>query len=77
MKALEYLKKIYDKTPSGGLVDNALSEAIKELEALDGRSCEGCKHSWQPNNQIIHKYYCEEIKARTHGDFYCNRWEAK
>lgn len=41
MKALKYLKKIYDKIPSGGLVDNALPEAIKELEALDGRSCEG------------------------------------
>jgi hypothetical protein len=44
MKALKYLKKMYDRVPSGGIIDNALPEAIKELEALDKGNCENCKH---------------------------------
>lgn len=51
MKALELLKIIYkdckDWEDKGFAViypTNELSEAIKELEDLQSRSCKGCKH---------------------------------
>ena len=74
MKALEFLKDMREDTT---VEWKELDEAIAELEALESRSCINCKHSWEPNNQVIFRFYCEEIKTRTHGYFYCNRWEAK
>ena len=74
MKALEFLKDMRENTT---VEWKELDEAIAELEALENRNCRNCKHSWEPNNQVIFRFYCEEIKTRTHGYFYCNRWEAK
>ena len=54
-----------------------LTEAVAEIEALQSRSCEGCKQSWERNNQTFHKYYCDYLQRPTHGDFCCNRYEPK
>jgi hypothetical protein len=51
--------------------------AIAELEALENSNCINCKHSWEPKDQVIFRFYCDEIKARTHGYFCCDKWEAK
>jgi hypothetical protein len=66
MKALEILKQKFSKM---------YDEAIAEIEGLKNRNCSNCKHSWEPNNCFFYRYYCEEIKISTPGDFYCNRWE--
>lgn len=53
-------------------------EAIEELEeAMKPKTCEGCKQSWEPNNQTFHKYFCEYLRIPVHGDFYCNRYKPK
>ena len=55
-----------------------LDEAISELEkAMKPKTCEGCKQSWEPNNQTFHKYFCEYLKIPIHGDFCCNKHEQK
>ena len=58
MKALEILKKIYINNPDTRFQRNNIdinftihdfsnvNEAIKELEALENRSCEGCKNAY-------------------------------
>ena len=76
-KALQILKNCRDRGQkrAGGL---DLDEAISELEeAMKPKTCEGCKQSWEPNNQTFHKYFCEYLKIPIHGDFYCNRYEPK
>ena len=53
-------------------------EAIAELEALQQRSCESCRH-WDFNEQG-HFKKCFNGKGNvssTKGDFCCNRYEAK
>ena len=55
-----------------------LEEAIAELEeAMKPKTCYGCKQSWEPNNQTLHKYFCEYLKIPVHGGFCCNRYEPK
>ena len=85
LEILEYFRAeqmTYDNTP---FLLHDFDEAIAELEAMEERikeletpkSCDGCKQSWKPNNQTFHKYFCEYLKIPIHGDFYCNRYEAK
>ena len=82
-KALEILKQV--KELSGWIkcgaelpLDEDLDEAIEEIEeAMKPKTCEGCKQSWEPNNQTFHKYFCEYLKIPVHGCFYCNRYEPK
>ena len=75
MKALEILnQQLRDET----LWLDSHEEAIKELEeAMQPKTCVGCKQSWEPNNQTFHKYFCEYLKIPVHGGFYCNRYEPK
>ena len=61
MKALEILKKIYANNPDTRFQRNNIdinftihdfsnvNEAIKELEALENRSCEGCIYVGKSN----------------------------
>ena len=57
---------------------NRIYQDITELEeAMKPKTCEGCKQSWEPNNQTFHKYFCEYLKIPVHGGFYCNRYEPK
>lgn len=74
-KALEILnQQLRDET----LWLDSHEEAIKELEeVMKHKTCEGCKQSWEPNNQTFHKYFCEYLKIPVHGGFYCNRYEPK
>ena len=75
-KALGILKEI--EKLSGLPSDEELSGAIKELEeAMKPKTCEGCKQSWEPNNQTFHKYFCEYLQRPVHSNFYCNRYEPK
>ena len=76
-KALKLLKILRDDYIHGEL-DEDINEAIIELEeAIKPKTCEGCKQSWEPNNQTFHKYFCEYLKIPVHGGFYCNRYEPK
>lgn len=81
MKALDKIKDMIDFCDAVGC-HRALYESLKavesELEALQQpKTCEGCKQSWEPNNQTFHKYFCEYLKIPVHGDFYCNRYKPK
>lgn len=77
MKALKLLKILRDDYIHGEL-DEDINEAISELEeVMKHKTCEGCKQSWEPNNQTFHKYFCEYLKIPVHGGFYCNRYEPK
>ena len=83
MKALEILKKIYANNPDTRFQRNNIdinftihdfsnvNEAIKELEALENRSCEGCKYHLSANgNYPLHP--CGECSR-----FYSDSWESK
>jgi len=57
-----------------------LNEAIKELEALENRSCESCKFATSYFG--TDRKWCEEsIKqdgmTTVDKDFYCKRWQTK
>ena len=95
MKALEILKKIYANNPDTRFQRNNIdinftihdfsnvNEAIKELEALENRSCEGCKHSSEHYRyqclicEIGVSNYKDSSESMVNYDFYCNRWESK
>ena len=77
MIALKLLKILRDDYIHGEL-DKDINEAINELEeAMKPKTCEGCKQSWEPNNQTFHKYFCEYLKIPIHSNFCCNRHEPK
>lgn len=44
MKALNFLLNLKQSRDFDGNLESSLDEAIAELEALQSRSCEGCKH---------------------------------
>lgn len=48
MKALKFLKHMKQTDTPYNFRECELDEAIAELEALQSRSCEGCKH--KPND---------------------------
>ena len=92
MLALEILKKIYANNPDTRFQRNNIdinftihdfsnvNEAIKELEALENRSCDNCKNALalhkDPN--VSHSEFCCMIDSRYNNkDFYCNKWESK
>ena len=83
MLALEILKRIYINNPDTRFQRNNIdinftihdfsnvNEAIKELEALENRSCEGCKYHLSDNgNYPLHP--CGECSR-----FYSDNWESK
>ncbi len=81
MKALDKIKDMIDFCDAVGC-HRALYESLKavesELEALQSRSCESCRH-WDFNEQG-HFKKCFNGKGNvlsTKGDFCCNRYEAK
>ena len=77
MIALKLLKILRDDYIHGEL-DKDINEAINELEeVMKHKTCEGCKQSWEPNNQTFHKYFCEYLKIPIHGNFCCNKHEPK
>ena len=78
MKALKLLKILKDDYIHGEL-DKDINEAIKELEALQSRSCEGCKYLEQKFHHIsprcvVHEYLLTNYSKKV---FCCNRYEAK
>ena len=77
-KAINLLKKFRDNYIHREFDLLSINEAIAELEeAMKPKSCEGCKQSWEPNNQTFHKYFCEYLQIPIHGDFCCNKHEPK
>ncbi len=77
MIALKLLKILRDDYIHGEL-DEDINEAISELEeVMKHKTCEGCKHSWEPNNQTFHRYFCNYLKIPIPGNFYCYRYEPK
>ena len=78
MKALEYLYRMLKANQEIGNTPENILECIAELEALQQRSCESCRH-WDFNEQG-HFKKCFNGKGNvssTKGDFCCNRYEAK
>ena len=90
MKALEILKSPIVEIGSESdinLQSNAvvlfatreqIQEAIAELEALQQRSCQNCKH-WKVRNTLVVSNECFRWsgKVMTPKDFCCNRYEPK
>ena len=74
MLALEILNNdnIFDESYiSENNYQKLIKEAIKELEALENRSCEGCKYHLSDNgNYPLHP--CGECSR-----FYSDNWESK
>ena len=73
MKALEILKEIRNiETEYDHRKEHIFDEAIKELEALENRSCESCKRK---KHCYIWDYAGIPIDSLK--DFWCNGWESK
>ena len=84
MLALEILKRIYINNPDTRFQRNNIdinftihdfsnvNEAIKELEALENRSCESCK----TKNCSVRRILVEKDEISTYY-FNCNDWESK
>ena len=94
MKALEILKNLQidvkkDIEAEGievfGYIDTAIDEAIKELEALENRSCESCKYYKEQNKTYCNGFeqdeeclrFVDDIHKIPCKDFCCNEWESK
>ena len=62
MKALEYLYRMKKANDEMGMSAKNLDEAIEELEDLENRSCDNCKHF---NTSLLlsnpPKKYCEKL----------------
>ena len=81
MKALEILKEIRNiETEYDHRKEHIFDEAIKELEALENRSCESCKYSkdifsytyplcTEDENNPFQIHNIEKLK--------CNKWKNK
>ncbi|MFY4742554.1 hypothetical protein ACOTVT_03535 [Aliarcobacter butzleri] len=55
-------------------------EAITELEALQNRSCDNCRHYKQSSTQIYKTCYANKVNGfnlESDIDFCCNKWEVK
>ena len=84
MLALEILKRIYINNPDTRVQRNNIdinftihdfsnvNEAIKELEALENRSCDSCK----TKNCSVKRILVEKDEIAT-DYFNCNDWESK
>lgn len=95
MKALEILNEVnglikrsrdYDFTVQihfSKAYQIRVKKAIKELENLQNKSCENCKHNKEQDNFMIFcdKEMCQDgSKIMWHSltkDFSCNKWESK
>lgn len=89
LKATKVLKNILNIADYGRYMEEQeiIKEAIKELEELNNRSCNGCKHyrpqDYDLKEDILDQWICcDEIYAETRDlvnfkKFYCSRYEAK
>ena len=74
-KALDLLETVKHMMIENGLdavpqslIKKAIDKSIAQLEALETKSCEGCKH--------IHQgWWCNENGIKVNLDFCCNRYE--
>ena len=71
MEALKILKYIKEKQDITFISNSNINEAIKELEALENRSCDNCKHHLSDNGNFPLEPCCECSL------FYGNKWESK
>ena len=67
MKTLEFLKEIQNTSVSEYFFNKDIEEAIAELEELQNRSCENCKHCDTVYENIIHCQYFEELLPKEIG----------
>lgn len=81
---LERIFKMYQSTQVQMDI-NETKEAIDELEALQSRSCDGCKYYKKDNTTDCNGFtqdeeclrFIDEIHRIPCNDFCCNRYEAK
>ena len=80
MKTSDFLK-LLKKYPIFIENEVMLNEAIKELEDLENRRCENCKHNKEQDNFMI---FCDAVACKDGSrimwhsytkDFCCNKWE--
>ena len=78
-KTLHIIDQIFDEHEEHLMDRDDEIELLKHRveELIKPKTCEGCKQSWEPNNQTFHKYFCEYLKIPIHGDFCCNKHEQK
>lgn len=81
MKALEILKRICNH---GSATVIEIKESIAELEALENRSCDNCKHYGEYEYEICGAEDftrivkgCTLILCNFEEGFCCNQWESK
>jgi hypothetical protein len=70
MEALKILKYIKENQDITFISNSSINQAIKEIEALEKRSCKSCKHHLSDNGNF--PLSCMECSL-----FYGNKWEAK
>ena len=75
IKLLEYLKNELNDMDSRRLYTiEVLENAIMQLEELNNRKCENCKH-WNLNTKIDGNSKCNKLfNFRSYYDFYCNKY---
>ena len=70
MKALDILNSINKRYCTDSVIEK-INKAIAELEALENRSCEGCKN-YMSDNGNFPLYPCSECSR-----FYADSWKKK
>lgn len=82
MKALEILKvigkeKLFQEFigKNEGNLTKVINEAIKELEELENKSCNGCRHLKQKEENLNHDCLIEVCKSCTRSNI--DKWEQK
>jgi len=93
MLALEILKRIYANNPDTRFQRNNIdinftihdfsnvNEAIKELEALENRSCDNCKFKYVVDSMTTECQHNDSpidyVDLDCFPTFSCNNWESK
>lgn len=79
LKALVVLEKIINISDYGRYMEEleTIKEAIKELEELNSRSCDSCKHFEEINDKCNRGIFLNWKHEIDDNSFYCSRYEAK
>jgi hypothetical protein len=63
MKALKILKYIKEKQDISFVSNSNINEAIEELEDLENRSCDGCKHLQDKKKHLEYECLIEVCRS--------------
>ena len=83
LKALEILRDNFIVCNDENITmyrQDHIKKAIEELEALENKKCDNCKHYKQSSTQIYKTCYANKVNGfnlESDIDFSCNKWEVK